>query len=93
MEFAMMATMGAVNSKTIVVTTVHDCQVLDSIPEDLFGEHDLPVDIIVTPTKVIRCVPPLPKPDHIIWSLLSTEKINEIPILRVLKSIEERNNS
>ena len=28
MEWGMMATMGAVHSKTIVVTIVHDCQVL-----------------------------------------------------------------
>ncbi|KFM60572.1 Methenyltetrahydrofolate synthase domain-containing protein, partial [Stegodyphus mimosarum] len=48
MEFAMMATMGAVNSNTTVITTVHDCQVFESLPDELFGEHDVPVDIIVT---------------------------------------------
>ncbi|GFV40609.1 methenyltetrahydrofolate synthase domain-containing protein [Trichonephila clavipes] len=90
MEFAMMSTIGAVNSETIVITVVHDCQVLDSIPDNLFGEHDVPVDIIVTPTRIINCEPKLPKPDHIIWSLLSDEKIREIPILQELKKMEQR---
>ncbi|XP_035228887.1 methenyltetrahydrofolate synthase domain-containing protein-like isoform X2 [Stegodyphus dumicola] len=90
MEFAMMATMGAVNSNTTVITTVHDCQVFESLPDELFGEHDVPVDIIVTPTKVIYCEPRLPKPSHIIWSLLTEEKINKIPILKILREMEEK---
>ncbi|KAG8183339.1 hypothetical protein JTE90_023988 [Oedothorax gibbosus] len=89
MEFAMMSTMGAVNSETVVITTAHDCQVLDSISDELFGEHDVPVDIIVTPTKVVRCQPQLPKSDHIIWLLLSPEKMDQIPILKLLKEIED----
>ena len=43
MEYAMMVTMGAVNGNTIVVTTVHDCQVIDCVPDDLFGDHDISV--------------------------------------------------
>ena len=43
MEYAMMVTMGAVNDDTMVVTTVHDCQVIDDIPDSIFGDHDLPV--------------------------------------------------
>ncbi|XP_015924436.2 methenyltetrahydrofolate synthase domain-containing protein [Parasteatoda tepidariorum] len=90
MEFAMMATMGAVNSETVVISTVHDCQVLD-LPDHLFGLHDVPVDIIVTPTRIIRCEPRLPKPSCIIWSLLSEEKMSQIPILGTLKEIEAKN--
>ena len=53
LEYAMMATMEAVGPDTIVVTTVHDDQVVD-IPEELVEDHDLTVDYIVTPTEV-RC--------------------------------------
>ena len=42
MEYAMMFTMGAVNQDTVVVSTVHDCQVVD-IPDELGDEHDLMV--------------------------------------------------
>lgn len=89
MEFAMMASVGAISSETTVITVVHDCQLI-SIPDELFKEHDVPADIIVTPSKVIRCQPKLKKPDHIIWSLITEEKINQIPILRILKSMEEK---
>ncbi len=51
----MMYTMGAVNQNTVVVTTVHDCQVMDTIPEHLIGSHDLTVDYILTPTETIKC--------------------------------------
>lgn len=47
----MMATMEAVGPNTVVVTTVHDCQVVE-IPEALVEDHDLTVDYIVTPTQV-----------------------------------------
>ena len=42
MEYAMMVTMGAVSQDTVVITTVHDCQVVD-IPDELTDEHDLTV--------------------------------------------------
>ena len=45
--------MGAVDDNTHVVTTIHDCQLLErDIDPGLMPEHDVPVDIIVTPTQV-----------------------------------------
>lgn len=93
MEYAMLATVGAVSADTTVVTVVHDCQVFESIPEELFKEHDVPADIIVTPSRIIYCEPRLRKPDHIIWACLTEEKMNLIPILKVLKSLEEKQNT
>lgn len=43
MEYAMMVTMGAVNHHTVVITTVHDCQIVD-IPDELTDDHDLMVN-------------------------------------------------
>lgn len=91
MEYAMMRTVGAINENTVVVTTVHDCQVFDSLPLELFYEHDLPVDIIITPTKIIRCQPRLSKPKSINWSLITEEKFQEIPILRKLQTLQKEN--
>ena len=43
LEFAMAASHhGAVNKDTLVVTTVHDIQVFEELPESLFETHDLP---------------------------------------------------
>ena len=82
LEFALAR--GAVTEDTVVVTTVHDCQVFASLPGKLFQDHDVPVDVIVTPTTLIRVETRLRKPSHIIWDILSEEKLNQIPLLRQL---------
>ncbi len=48
-------------------------------------EHDVPVDIIVTPTRIIRVSDPLPKPSGVYWDLLSPQKLAQIKVLRELK--------
>ncbi|XP_038053058.1 methenyltetrahydrofolate synthase domain-containing protein-like [Patiria miniata] len=90
MEFAMMSTMGAVDQNTVVVTTVHDCQVMDDIPDHLIGSHDLTVDYILTPTETIRCDCDRPKPSGIVWSKLNAEKFSQIPILKTLRYKEQK---
>lgn len=86
LEWAMMVSMGAVDQNTVVVATCHDSQVLN-LSEKLFGPHDLTVDYILTPTQVIKC-DKRPKPTAIIWSLLTEEKLERIPILRKLRFME-----
>nr|XP_028595906.1 methenyltetrahydrofolate synthase domain-containing protein isoform X7 [Podarcis muralis] len=70
LEYAMMVSMGAVREDTVVVTAVHDCQVVD-IPEDLLGDHDLTVDYILTPTRIIKTGCNHPKPQGILWHKLA----------------------
>ncbi|XP_076245076.1 methenyltetrahydrofolate synthase domain-containing protein lost [Calliopsis andreniformis] len=90
LEFAMMMRMGAVTQDTIVVTTVHDCQVFDSLPPQLFKEYDVPVDIIVTPTQTIVVNPKLKKPTGIIWHMLSERRLKTMPVLQQLKEMDEK---
>ncbi|XP_078675438.1 methenyltetrahydrofolate synthase domain-containing protein-like isoform X2 [Branchiostoma floridae x Branchiostoma belcheri] len=87
MEWAMLVTMGAVTPDTIIVTTVHDCQVID-IPEELVESHDITVDWILTPTEVIQTNCQRPKPQGIIWSKVDAEMLQQIPILRKLRQKE-----
>ncbi|KAM9860555.1 methenyltetrahydrofolate synthase domain-containing protein [Aulostomus maculatus] len=89
LEYAMMSSMGAVSESTVVVTVVHDCQVMD-IPEQLIESHDLTVDYILTPTRVIKTNCQSPKPQGIIWKKLDTEKLEKIPILKKLHALEEQ---
>ncbi|KAM9065196.1 methenyltetrahydrofolate synthase domain-containing protein isoform X3 [Sarcophilus harrisii] len=89
MEYAMMVSMGAVREETPVVTIVHDCQVID-IPEDLIGAHDLTVDYILTPTRIIVTGCTKPKPQGIIWSMISEEMMERIPILKNLRFREKQ---
>ena len=50
-EYAILKDSGSLAPGIIVVTTVHDVQIVEKIPRD---EWDVPVNIIVTPTRVIR---------------------------------------
>ena len=48
-------------------------------------QHDVPVDIIVTPTKVIETNTVYKKPKGIYWDELPKEKIEQIPLLKKLR--------
>ncbi|XP_036896134.1 methenyltetrahydrofolate synthase domain-containing protein isoform X3 [Sturnira hondurensis] len=89
LEYALMASMGAVSPGTPVVTIVHDCQVVD-IPEALLEGHDLTVDYILTPTRVITTGCMRPRPAGVLWSKISCEMMGKIPILRSLRSREKQ---
>ncbi|KAL2334942.1 hypothetical protein Fmac_016155 [Flemingia macrophylla] len=64
---------------------LHDCQLVDDIPVEKLLIHDVPVDIICTPTQVIFTNTSIPKPQGIYWDKLSPEKLGQIRILRELK--------
>jgi len=86
LEYAILREIGKVDDKTLVVTTVHDIQVLsEELPREL---HDVPVDVIYTPTRTIRAKKSYPKPKGIYWELLSKDKLDSIPILRELKKVK-----
>jgi 5-formyltetrahydrofolate cyclo-ligase len=77
-EYALLAELGLATEQTTIATTVHDLQVLDlTLPETA---HDFRVDLIVTPTRVLRC-PRAPRPRGILWEDLDAEKIAAIPAL------------
>ncbi|XP_076935163.1 5-formyltetrahydrofolate cyclo-ligase-like protein COG0212 [Bidens hawaiensis] len=86
LEYGMLRYMGAIDDSTPVVTSVHDEQLVDDIPIEKLLVHDVPVDIICTPTKVIFTNTPIPKPQGIYWDKLSPEKLSQIKILRQLKA-------
>jgi 5-formyltetrahydrofolate cyclo-ligase len=79
LELALCIEQGVIDDDTVIVTTVHDLQVLDEeLPET---EHDFRVDIVVTPTEVIRC-PRVARPPGVLWDHLDEDKIAAIPVLR-----------
>ncbi|MBH1933531.1 5-formyltetrahydrofolate cyclo-ligase [Streptomyces sp. AV19] len=78
LEFALLTEAGLITPETLVVTTVHPLQVIDEpIPAT---EHDVGVDLIVTPDAVITCPTPH-RPAGILWEHLDVRKIAEIPAL------------
>lgn len=88
LEFGLLMHMKAIKPSTIVVTTVHDSQVFDTLPPELFGTHDVPIDIIITPTQVIETQRMSQRPTGILWHLLSNRRITLMPILGQLRNVE-----
>lgn len=94
LEWGILSAQGNLDAqKCLVVTTVHDCQVIED-ENDMPGgwaltQHDVPVDVIVTPTRVIRVSDRAPKPSGIFWNLLSPQKLAAIRVLRQLKEETE----
>ncbi|KAL6962520.1 5-formyltetrahydrofolate cyclo-ligase [Sarracenia purpurea var. burkii] len=86
LEYGMLRYMGAIDDSTPIVTSVHDQQLVDDIPVEKLLSHDVPVDIICTPTQVIFTNTSIPKPQGIYWDKLSPEKLGQIRILRELKN-------
>jgi 5-formyltetrahydrofolate cyclo-ligase len=85
LELAVAAAAGLVDEHTVVATTVHELQVLarGSIPTT---DHDLHVDLVVTPERVLRCPRPAGHARAALrWDELTEEKIAAIPLLRRLR--------
>lgn len=83
LEFAVAAAAGLLGPRTVVATTVHPLQLCaaDVIPTT---EHDMAVDLVVTPDEVIetgarRRVPAID------WDDLTDEKVAAIPLLQRLR--------
>jgi len=81
-EYAILREYNRVREDVIVATNIHDLQLFDFVPQD---PYDVPVDVIATPTKLLRIPFNKPKPKGIIWGLLSSEKLEEIPLLKRLR--------
>jgi 5-formyltetrahydrofolate cyclo-ligase len=82
LEFALATAAGLIGPHTVCVTTVHELQVRPTGTIPLTG-HDVPVDLVVTPERLIDCRP-LHGPRQqvrIRWEDLTDEKIAAIPLL------------
>lgn len=82
-----MVAMGAVDESTVIISTVHECQIVD-IPDEIMEEHDIVVDYIVTPDDIIKCDKSKPRPTGIYWSKLNRAKLRRVPVLKKLRAIE-----
>lgn len=80
-EIGLLTEAGLIEPATIIVTTVHELQVVDEpLPHD---EHDFTVDYIVTPEEIITCGPAY-RPHGLVWPKLGQEQIAAIPALAAM---------
>lgn len=78
-EYALLRELGRIDAATPIATTVHDLQVVELLPLEPF---DVTVDLIVTPTRLVRVDGPHQRPDRIFWDMLPDEKREAIPLLQ-----------
>ncbi len=81
-EYGILRELRLISEETPIVTTVHDAQVVDVAPVE---DHDFSVDVIITPTKVIRTKRQRSQPKGIIWRKVTPVMLEKMPILRDLK--------
>ena len=91
LEFALASAAGLIGPGTVTVTTVHEVQLRPAGVIPLTG-HDIALDFIVTPERVIDCRAsrPASRPAAISWDDLTEEKIAAIPLLGAMRQLAEQ---
>jgi 5-formyltetrahydrofolate cyclo-ligase len=83
LEFGLLREFCRVDDDTTTATTVHERQVVpEAVPTD---DHDVPMDLVCTPERTVQ-PGPQPKPPGVDWTVLSADRIAEIPALQRLQS-------
>ena len=83
-EYGILRELNLIEEGTPIFTSIHDLQLIDEAPRE---EHDLTVDLISTPRRIIRIRRVHPQPKGIFWRKLSERRLHEMPILLELKRI------
>lgn len=86
LEFALLRDSGHVHPDVPVVTTVHPSQLQPkgSLP---MAAHDVPFDVIATPTECLDTHRTWPRPEGIHWRILPPEKVAAIPVLKARQPV------
>ena len=93
LEWGVLSELGAVDDDTVVATTVHERQVVDEPPTPADpaaglpapAEHDVPLDLVVTPDRTVEVDRARDRPAGVDWDLLTDERLAEIPVLDARK--------
>ncbi|MEM1619777.1 MAG: 5-formyltetrahydrofolate cyclo-ligase [Fervidicoccaceae archaeon] len=88
LEFAVLRELELVDDSTPIATTVHEMQLLEiELPQDPW---DVPVDIIATNSRLLRCDRAAIRPLGVLWECVDDEMRARIPILAELERISPR---
>lgn len=87
LEVAILREVGAATDDTPILTTVHELQIVESVP---MTEHDAPVDFIITPGRTIEVKRVHRKPKGILWELLPPDGFKRMPILGEIRASRQQ---
>jgi len=90
LEYTILRHIGAVDKDVPVVAVVHDMQVVnEEIP---MGENDVPVDYIVTPSRIIKTNRSYEKPSSILWEMVKkSHTLRMRPLKEIRVSLKHKN--
>jgi len=80
-EYGILRELQLVDDRTPIVTTVHELQIVEDVPMD---RHDLIVDKIVTPIRIIDTERRGDRPHGIFWDEVTDTTLKQIPALKDL---------
>ena len=92
LEWGVLWSLGVVDADTLVMTTAHEAQIVSpsKLPKTAMGVHDLPVDVVVTPKRVIWAKERLAKPTcGVLWDLITEHDLEYMPLLKELKAKQQ----
>lgn len=81
LEYAILRELNLVTDSVPIATTVHEVQIINDVPIE---RHDVPVDYIVTPKRVIETKTMHLKPRGLIWNKITHKMLDEMSILTKL---------
>jgi 5-formyltetrahydrofolate cyclo-ligase len=84
LEFGILSDLSLVDGETTVATTVHERQVVAD-GEVNPDAHDVPMDLVGTPERVVETDSPYDRPDGVDWGEVGEEALDEMPVLARLR--------
>lgn len=81
-EYAILRELQKIKANAPRVTIVHERQIVEVIPME---RQDMPVDVIITPERMIRTDTKYEGPEGIFWELVDEKTLEDIPLLKELK--------
>ncbi|MCP8310872.1 MAG: 5-formyltetrahydrofolate cyclo-ligase [Candidatus Methylarchaceae archaeon HK01M] len=87
-EYGILRELSLIGEATPIFSTVHDVQIIDEAPKE---EHDFMVDVIITPSKVLRVERKYSQPRGIFWEKLTKHQLEDMHILLELRKILNSN--
>ena len=81
-EYGILRELGLIDERTPLFTSIHDFQIVDSAPKE---SHDLVIDSIFTPRRILRIKRKYPQPKGIFWERLTDSQMRGMPILLELR--------
>lgn len=82
LEYGILRSLRVIDENTPVATTVHEVQITDDVPME---EHDLTVDYIATPKRIIETARKRVNPSGIYWNKISSSILDGVPVLKRIK--------